>query len=381
MLKIKYGAAFIIAFFLLQFIHAQSYEVQYNIIDDTATGFHLPSIQRKFTTQPDAAAYIIQLPQLLKQRGYVTASVDSVYYGSAKAVVSLFLGQQYKWGQLNVPEEDKAFLNTIRWPLFQNSSFNFTEFQAWQNKLMSYLEENGHPFAKIYLDSVQINNQDVSAQLKIERGPLYKIDSIRVYGNATIKKEFLQRYLDIFNGSVYNSKKIKDISQRLKELTYVQEDQPATVSMLGTGSILNLYLKEKKSSQVNVLVGLLPNADVASGKKFLVTGEANVLLRNSLGSGETIGLNWQQLQVKSPRFNLLYNHPFVFQSPFGLNMQFDMFRKDSSFLNINMQVGTSYFVEASQTATIFLQRRLSLLSDVDTDKGKTNKATAGCRPM
>ena len=34
-----------------------------------------------------------------------------------------------------------------------------------------------------------------------------------------------------------------------------------------------------------------------------------------LGAGETIGLNWQQLQVKSPRLNIIYQHPYLFNTP------------------------------------------------------------------
>ena len=44
------------------------------------------------------------------------------------------------------------------------------------------------------------------------------------------------------------------------ELPYVEEEKPSNLSLLVTGSVLNLYLKQKKSSQVNVLLGFLPNS-------------------------------------------------------------------------------------------------------------------------
>jgi hypothetical protein len=33
------------------------------------------------------------------------------------------------------------------------------------------MENSGHPFAKVYLDSLQIENEKVWAQLKLEKGP------------------------------------------------------------------------------------------------------------------------------------------------------------------------------------------------------------------
>src|SRR5690606_158732 len=120
--------------------------------------------------------------------------------------------------------------------------------------------------------------------------------------------------------------------------------------------------KQKKSSQINVIVGFLPNNDQLSSKKLLLTGEANILLRNALGAGETIGLNWQQLQVKSPRLNLLYIHPYLFRSPVGLDFSFDMFRKDSSFLNVNFQLGAQYALNNNQAGKLFIQRVQTIVS-------------------
>ncbi|MDQ3681773.1 MAG: BamA/TamA family outer membrane protein, partial [Bacteroidota bacterium] len=150
------------------------------------------------------------------------------------------------------------------------------------------------------------------------------------------------------------------------QLSYVQEEKPSDLTLLGTGSVLNLYLKAKKNSQINLLVGFLPNSDQSSAKKFQLTGEANILLRNALSIGETIGLNWQKLQPQSQRLNLLYEQPFVFKSPVGLGFNFDMFRKDSTFLNIDMKLAANYGIGVAQTASVFLQRRQTIVNGVNT---------------
>ena len=48
---------------------------------------------------------------------------------------------------------------------------DFSQVQQWQEKILNYLENNGHPFAKVYLDSLQLDNEKVSAQLKLDKGP------------------------------------------------------------------------------------------------------------------------------------------------------------------------------------------------------------------
>jgi outer membrane protein assembly factor BamA len=113
-------------------------------------------------------------------------------------------------------------------------------------------------------------------------------------------------------------------------------------------------------------VGFLPNADpFGINRKLLLTVDANILLRNSLGSGETIGLMWQHLQRGSPRLNLLYEQPYIFRSPFGFRFSLDMYKLDSLFLNVNMNLGVNYQLGEKQTASVFIQRRSTIVSGIN----------------
>lgn len=364
MAKLKH---LLLLFTVLTITARAQYPVQYMAADSVVGG---PALQASFATQSEAAGYVSRLPEYLHSLGFVAASVDSIRLDSSMGTVYYYLGKRYRWARIRTAPEDAALLEAVRWTsrLVEGGPMNFKLVGSLQQRVLDYMEEHGHPFAKIYLDSFEIAGDEVSALMRIVRGPLYTIDSIRVYGNAKIDNAFLQRYLDIKNKSIYNRKKLDQVSRRIAGLSYVQEERASNLSMLGTGSVLNLYLKQKKSSQVNVLVGFLPNSDATSSRKFLITGDANILLRNALGAGETIGLNWQQLQVSSPRLNLLYQHPFIFRSPVGLNFTFDMFRKDTAFLNVSMKLGAAYTMDERQTAVIFLQRQQTIVNGVNTNQ-------------
>jgi hypothetical protein len=53
--------------------------------------------------------------------------------------------------------------------------------------------------------------------------------------------------------------------------------------------------------------------------------------------------------------NLVYRHPYVFNSSAGLDFVFDMLKKDSAYLNINAQIGARYNLSTTQSGKIFLQ--------------------------
>lgn len=366
MAKLKHllGAISFLTTFL--FAQAQPYAVQYRDHKGD-TSFEAKSrLQYLFSNRDAARIYISGIPAMLRQSGYATASVDSFEMDSTGARVSLFTGELYEWSQITTHHQDQALLQAIRWP-GNRLDFDPATMRSWQQKILDYLEENGHPFGKVTMDSIRINGNKVNGVLQISRGPLYRIDSIRVYGDARVSNEFLQRYLGISNGSAYNKSKLENISARLATISYIQEERPSNLDLLGNGAILNLYLRDRKTSQVNALIGFLPNSDnVSGGKKLLLTVDANILLRNALGSGETIGLVWQQLQQQSPRLNLLFEQPYIFRSPFGFNFNFDMYKRDSTFLNINMNLGTIYRVEDRQAFSVFLQRRSTIVNGINT---------------
>ena len=321
-------------------------------------------LQTKFSSRFTCMDYVNKLPALLQSKGYVTASIDSIQFDSTSARMVLFAGELYKWALLDAKGVDPAILNAIGWRerSFTGKPMDFSQVRSWEEKILNHLENNGHPFARVYLDSIDLNGENVSALLKVDKGMLYLIDSIRVYGSAKISNNYLQRYFDLPNGTIYSKEKLLRINKKMKELTYLEEEKPFDITMLATGSILNMYLRQKKSSQVNLLIGFLPNNDQLSSKKLLLTGEANILLRNALGSGETFGLNWQQLQVKSPRLNLYFQYPYLFHSPLGVDFNFDILRKDSSYVNINLQLGLQYALNANQSGRLFVQRFQTIIN-------------------
>ncbi|WP_121352558.1 BamA/TamA family outer membrane protein [Flavisolibacter nicotianae] len=366
MAKVKHRLAAVLVLTLWWWCAAaQTYPVKYRFSPADSFSFARLQLAESFRSRPEANAYLAGLLPLLQGKGFVTASLDSVQVDSTAAFVSLFLGDAYKWSRVRTAEKDAPLLEAIHFPLAK-SAMDFSTLDTWQKRILDYMEEHGHPFGKTYLDSIQIDREDVTALLRIEQGPLYKIDSIQVVGDAKVNTEFLQKYLQLPNGTMYSKSKLAGISKKLAELSYVEEEKPSDLTMLATGSVLNLYLKARRSSQINALVGFLPNSDPTGvNRKLLLTVDANVLLRNSLGAGETLGLVWQQLQKGSPRLNLLYEQPYIFHSAFGAQFSLDMYKRDSIFLNINMNLGATYKLGEKKTAAVFLQRRSTIVNGIN----------------
>jgi outer membrane protein assembly factor BamA len=323
-------------------------------------------LKTAFKNELECNEYVKQLPSVLQQKGYISASVDSISEAGNQTVIYLFSGEKYDLLNLHIHNRDKNYLEQAGWkPDGKRDKLSFEDYRQTSEKLLDYFEENGYPFAKINLDSVSISHNQIEAVLNIDKGFPYHIDSIRTYGTAKISRNFIHHYLDIPRGSPYNKAKLAKIDQRILELPYLQQVQPWDVTMLNTGSLVNLYLAQKKSNQINVLAGFLPSNQQLGGK-LLLTVDANLQLQNAFGAGENFGLIWQQIQPKSPRLHLQYAQPYMFNSPFGIDFLFELYKKDSAFLNINGQLGLLYTSSPNKTGKVFLLAQRTNVLQIDT---------------
>lgn len=379
--KIKLlGALFCVCSLLSLSIKAQENAAPHKIYlkincIDTSPSLKLLKIKDVFSSQSEALDYLKSLPNELSRKGYVAASVDSISINDSSIYCKLYLGKKYILEQLDVSSVAKTALDAIGYNPKKTAHqlFNFSVLESIKEKILQYYENNGYPFASIGLDSFVFSDNSMSAKLLLDKGVQYHLDSIKLHGNATISNSFLQRYLLLPKNSLYKKNKLAMVDQRLSELPFLSEIKPSDVTMLGTGSILNVYVKPQKCSQINFLLGLQP----ASGQSenLQLTGNVNFDLKNLLGTGENFIVKWQQYQPQSPRINVEYMQPFLFRSPVGVNFMFDLYKKDTTFIQLNSKLGLQYLLSAYQSGKIFvqLQNNMLLSGAIDTNNIKINK--------
>jgi outer membrane protein assembly factor BamA len=305
----------------------------------------------------------------LRSEGRLEASLDSLDLGVDAGHVWFHPGPVYRWHSFGWDPSAKAWLDAAGWD-YRPRIGDPVDLRAWRRsseRWLSWMDDNGYPFASVGLDSVRVASGRLAGRVRVETGPLYHVDSIVVTGTVAIRKAFLERYLGIPRGGVYRKSRLDAVSDRLSELGFLRESSPWSLTMVGTGATLNLFLESRKLSQVNVLAGLMPD-NVQTGGRLLLTGEAHADLRNAFGMGESLTAAWQQIQYRSPRLRLAYQQPYVFGSAMGLDLQFDFLRKDSSYLNIQAGVGLQFLQTARRTGRIGYQQFSSRLLEVDTTR-------------
>jgi outer membrane protein assembly factor BamA len=291
---------------------------------------------------------------------YLTASYDSIINDSLSLKAYLNFGAQYKWAHLKKGNVDEGVLSEIgfREKIYKNKPIYFKNVKRIQERLITYYENNGYPFASVKLDSIVISEGDIGAQLKLTKNDEKKIDSIIIKGTAKITSVYMYNYLGIKPGSLYNESQLKKVNTRIAELPFLRSTKPASILFTDKSNKLILYLEKRRASQFDGIVGILP--DNVSGK-ILFTGDVRLKLQNGLGYGELIDINWRRLQTQTQDLKARLVYPFILRSPFGVDYNFKLYKKDTTFLDVNQNIGVQYMLIGGNYFKIFYTNKTSTL--------------------
>ena len=342
----------------------ESYVLQIEVTDTTFTQKELQNLihyKKQLPTENDRNKEIQSLLLNLYDHGYLTAHFDSLSQDSLSLIAYLTIGDTYKWGVITPGNVDEEILSSIvfRDKLYNNKFIYFNSIVKLNRGIITYCENNGYPFASVKLDSIRMEGNYISASLNLTKNIQVNIDSIVFKGDAKINPVYIHNYLGISPGDLYNESQVKKIKARLKELPFIKESKPFDIVFTESITKIIFYLENKKSSQLDGILGILPNNDISG--KVLFTGDAHLKLQNSFGRGELIDVNWRKLQNQTQDFNTQFIYPFLFSTPFGIDLKLDLYKRDTTFLNVSQMAGIQYLISGGNYFKVFIKSKNSSL--------------------
>ena len=234
--------------------------------------------------------------------------------------------------------------------------FNSVQISNSLRSMQHALENNGYPFAKVYLDSIELVNDNLTAKVIVQRNYYFKWKEVHIKGDSSISKIFLTNIIRIKPGDKYSQDELFQITKRLKQINFIKEIKPHEILFTKEGAELFLYVKSNPISSVNGVVGLQPNSVT---NKVNFTGDISLKLLNVLKHGELIDFNWKSLQPQTQSLKGKINYPFIFKTPFGIDSQFDFYKRDTSYVEGKLSLGIQYFLSGGNYFKVFYQKNFS----------------------
>lgn len=316
---------------LVSMLHAENYETL-----------------KKFSIKPKDSTKIRSLTKAYLEnyieRGHPLASLDSIS-GNFKSGYNayIYLGPKIKTISIKpADQQTKAFIKAVpgvNEKFLANIPFTNKDVLTVRRRLLRYLENNGFPFAKLHFESLQIS-ENPSAELRIETGPSVVWKKIHLKGDLKVSRNFILTLLELKEGESYSEEKFQKAGTRLAQIPFVAMTQSPQVAFFEDGAELFLYLTKRESSSANGILGMQPNQDGS----IVFTGDIQLHLENSIGFGERFLLVWKNLMPQTPQLDIGVDVPFLFKSKFGTEAKFHLYKRDSSFLEVQGNFGVRYFL-------------------------------------
>lgn len=336
-------------------VSAQDFELHIKVEVSTSIKY-----KEKVKDEAEAKKETGKFLKELYSEGYLAAIVIKEEIKDKTISVEITAGNKYTMGKIRKGNAEEEMLSKtgFREKIYNGKILSEKNISNLAETVLDYYENNGYPFASFRLDSIKIKNNRLEAAMRVEKNKLYKTDSIILKGDIKISKNYLFNYLSLKEGELYNEKLISSIDKKIQELSFIELIKPTEVVFTQNQCYVYVYIKEKKASQFNGIIGLLQDAGTG---KMTVTGDVRIRLKNSLHAGELFDLNWRKLNNDIQDLKINVNYPFLFKTPFGTDLLFKLYRKDTTFLELSQNAGLLYQLQGGNFIKVSVNYQSSVL--------------------
>lgn len=255
----------------------------------------------------------------LKTIGYYTLNLDSVQ----KPNIYLNKGKMYKriW-----VKNDSVFQKKEDW-------FPVKSLDSLIQKVNENYAAKGFPFTEVKILPMGYKDGEAQVALNVQLFAARTIDGVNVEGYEKLSKGYIKHGLGLKKGKIYNEAELKKISERMSYNLFVEEIRAPQTLFNTDSTTVYLYVKKVKS---NLFDGVLGFGNDANGD-FRLNGNVKIELNNNFNGMEKIRLNWIATADKSTTLDLNVRVPYLFRSAVGTQTNFNMYRKDSVFVNTKIE--------------------------------------------
>ena len=304
-----------------------------------------------------------QIIDSLQQAAFLTASIDSLTQQDAIFTAHLFLGKKYNAFEIRNGNIEEFILDRTRLKQFFKQPITHLQLKEIQEKILIDAENNGYPFAIIRLEKIKIEGERVQGELILNKGKLIRLVDLKTEGEGQLNKNYLQNYLGLKKGDLYQKDKIVATSQKLQELPFIKETRAPAIRFKGEEATVNLFLDPKKANRFDFLIGVLPNNQETG--KVLLTADIDADFQNQFGKGERIAFQFEQLRPETQQLTLETNYPYLLNTPLGVDFKFGLYKRDSTYRDLIWNFGLQYLFEGGNYLKAFSKNFSSALLTID----------------
>ena len=332
---------FVLTFILFFFFRSEGQKLILNYhLADSIKNIEAPIIpkQKKLNTFEEIISETKQLKSQLEIAGYYHSEIDLKLEKGSSYNANIKLGKRVNnfLLKINNENENPPFLSKKE-SLFILSK----DIPELFKKITSYYDTKGASFTEVFLSNLSVSNDTINGILNIQPSTERTLDKVLFQNYPNFPKNYLKQYLKIRPKETFQLQQIEKTKKLLNNLDFIQQIRNPELLFTNDSTYLYIYVQKKKTNRFDGLVGFSNND---GNNKIRFNGYLDLLLKNTLNKGETFQLYWNNNGNDQQHLTLKTILPFVFKSPITTEINFNIHKQDSSFLNIKSNLLAKYAI-------------------------------------
>lgn len=193
-----------------------------------------------------------------RNEGHLLADINSIWFTEDSLVYEVYLGEKY-------------YFTFIDWDKFPQNFISLAGVRSRRNRyspralnkeigrILTYSGEIGYPFAAVKIDSAEYKDGLLGIQLLLDSGPKITYDSLKIDGIRQTRMSFLQNWLSVQPGSIYQQSRFAMIERRINDLNFLTLKSTPSVAFVNNRARISLELEEERVNTFDGVIGFLQN--------------------------------------------------------------------------------------------------------------------------
>ena len=216
----------------------------------------------------------------------------------------------------------------------------FQETEPTLSSALSKLERKGYSLAKLKLVNIQRKSNHLTADLETNLQQQRKLNDIIITGYDKFPEGHKKNLKRLYKNKTFNQETLQNLYSDLEKFRFANQTKYPEILFTKDSTKIYVYLEKAKSNNFDGFIGF-SNDDK---NKLQFNGYLDLVLNNALNTGEKFTLYWKSDGNQQKTFNVGIELPYVFQTPFALKANLNIFTQDSTFQNTQTAVDLGYFI-------------------------------------
>ena len=302
-----------------------------------------------FTDSTAARIFFKNIILESRQKNFLEISCDSVFVLQKKIFAKIYLGKKIKNIFIDIKNLKTKCVNDekIIFTSYGLIAITVSEIEKLEKKIIKWYNNNGYPFAKLELVLKNYSSDSLIFLGTLENNKYFILDSV-YFKNPTLNRAAMYSIAEpvkkivapLKKGMAFNQDLINNVTDRINASGYSKELKPSLIDFFETGRAnIQYFLESKRDLRFSGLIGIQPTTSLDGSTQFQITLDAQFDMFNYWNWGERVSARFDNLRAESPHLQLNLEMPFIPNVPFGVNAAFNLYKRDSAYIETNTKFG------------------------------------------